>query len=56
MLSGIAISFGGMVWVMVVLRLVDRHISAKTKLGWDDFLIGLAGVHCLLVHLAYNYD
>ncbi|KAF2111240.1 hypothetical protein BDV96DRAFT_189420 [Lophiotrema nucula] len=37
-------AFGALAVVMVSLRLVDRGISTAAKLGWDDLLIGLAGV------------
>lgn len=33
-----------MAWLMVIMRLIDRQISARVDLGWDDLLIGLAGV------------
>lgn len=41
---GILASFGGVAWVMVIMRLIDRHFSSTASLGWDDFLIGLSGV------------
>jgi len=37
-------SFGGLALIMVIMRLIDRAVSAQAKLGWDDALIGLAGV------------
>ena len=37
-------AFGALAVVMVALRLIDRGISTAAKLGWDDLLIGLAGV------------
>jgi len=43
-LIGTTASFGAMALLMVITRLLDRGISAKAKLGWDDLLIGLAGV------------
>ncbi|KFY79316.1 hypothetical protein V499_01696 [Pseudogymnoascus sp. VKM F-103] len=43
-ITGLAGSFGVMAWVMVVLRLIHRHFSTQAKLGWDDYLVGLAGL------------
>lgn len=43
-LIGVTVSFGMLAILMVVLRLVDRGISAQAQLGWDDLLIGLSGV------------
>jgi len=43
-LTGTTASFGAMALLMVIMRLLDRGISAQAKLGWDDLLIGLAGV------------
>jgi hypothetical protein len=43
-LIGVTASFGFLALTMVLLRLVDRAVSAQAKLGWDDFLIGLSGV------------
>jgi hypothetical protein len=42
-LTGTTASFGAMALLMVIMRLLDRGISAQAKLGWDDLLIGLAG-------------
>lgn len=41
---GVTASIGALAIVMVIVRLIDRGISANAKLGWDDLLIGLAGV------------
>ncbi|RFU27555.1 hypothetical protein B7463_g8779, partial [Scytalidium lignicola] len=43
-LTGIAVSFGAMAWIMVLMRLIDRRISVRVDLGRDDFLVGLAGL------------
>ncbi|KAF2680258.1 hypothetical protein K458DRAFT_345236 [Lentithecium fluviatile CBS 122367] len=40
---GVTAAFGGLALVMVIMRLIDRGLSAQAKLGWDDLLIGLAG-------------
>lgn len=48
-----------MALLMVILRLLDRGASGQAKLGWDDLLIGLAGVSSILqnvpVLVAANY-
>lgn len=41
---GVTAAFGGLAFVMVVMRLLHRGFSANAELGWDDFLIGLSGV------------
>lgn len=43
-LMGVVVSIGSLALLMVVMRLLDRAISAQAKLGWDDLLIGLSGV------------
>ena len=43
-LIGPVASIGGLALIMVVLRLVDRAVSAQAQLGMDDLLIGLSGV------------
>jgi hypothetical protein len=43
-LIGPVASIGSLALVMVILRLVDRAVSAQAQLGWDDLLIGLSGV------------
>ncbi|KAF9697007.1 hypothetical protein EKO04_004570 [Ascochyta lentis] len=43
-LIGPVASIGSLALVMVVMRLVDRALSAHAQLGWDDLLIGLSGV------------
>lgn len=43
-LLGVTASIGGLALLMVILRLLDRGISAHAQLGWDDLLIGLSGV------------
>jgi hypothetical protein len=43
-LIGPVASIGSLALVMVVMRLVDRAVSAHAQLGWDDLLIGLSGV------------
>ncbi|KAH6875326.1 hypothetical protein BKA58DRAFT_418884 [Alternaria rosae] len=40
-------SIGVLAVLMVILRLIDRFISAKARLGLDDLLIGLAGLASL---------
>ncbi|KAI4936724.1 uncharacterized protein J4E92_001448 [Alternaria infectoria] len=40
-------SIGALAVTMVILRLTDRFVSAKAKLGLDDLLIGLAGLASL---------
>jgi hypothetical protein len=44
---------------MVILRLLDRGASGQANLGWDDVLIGLAGVSSIMqnvpVLVAANY-
>lgn len=42
-LIGPVASIGALALVMVVMRLVDRAVSAQAQLGWDDLLIGLSG-------------
>ncbi|OBT69098.1 hypothetical protein VE03_01397 [Pseudogymnoascus sp. 23342-1-I1] len=41
---GISATFGAVAWLMVIMRLVDRHFSTQTTLGWDDYLVALAGL------------
>lgn len=43
-LIGPVASIGALALVMVLMRLVDRLVSAHAQLGWDDLLIGLSGV------------
>lgn len=43
-LIGPVASVGALALLMVLIRLVDRFVSAQAQLGWDDFLIGLSGV------------
>ncbi|KAF1849095.1 uncharacterized protein K460DRAFT_304888 [Cucurbitaria berberidis CBS 394.84] len=40
-------SIGALAVLMVTMRLAHRLISAQAELGWDDLLIGLAGVASL---------
>lgn len=47
-LMGVTASIGSLALLMVILRLLDRGISAHAQLGWDDLLIGLSGVRLLL--------
>jgi len=41
---GVTASIGSLAMIMVIMRLVDRAVSAHTRLGWDDLLIALSGV------------
>lgn len=43
-LINLSAAIGSIALLFVILRLVDRSISAKTRLGYDDLLIGCAGV------------
>lgn len=43
-LIGTVASIGALALIMVVMRIVDRAVSAQAQLGWDDLLIGLSGV------------
>jgi hypothetical protein len=43
-LIGPVASVGSLALIMVILRLVDRGVSAQAQLGMDDLLIGLSGV------------
>jgi len=43
-LIGVVASVGSLALLMVIMRLIDRAISAHVNLGWDDLLIGLSGV------------
>jgi hypothetical protein len=43
-LIGPVASVGSLALIMVVLRLIDRAVSAQAQLGLDDLLIGLSGV------------
>lgn len=43
-LLGVVASIGSLALVMVIMRLLDRAISAQAQLGLDDLLIGLSGV------------
>lgn len=43
-LIGVVASIGSLALIMVIMRLVDRAVSAQARLGWDDLLIGLSGV------------
>ncbi|KFY28609.1 hypothetical protein V493_02837, partial [Pseudogymnoascus sp. VKM F-4281 (FW-2241)] len=44
MVVATVVAFGSISWSMVILRLIDRAFSVQTKLGWDDYLVGLAGL------------
>ncbi|KAH8704615.1 heterokaryon incompatibility protein-domain-containing protein [Phaeosphaeriaceae sp. PMI808] len=43
-LLGVVASIGSLALLMVILRLVDRAVSAQAQLGWDDLLIALSGL------------
>ncbi|KAJ8115896.1 hypothetical protein OPT61_g2565 [Boeremia exigua] len=43
-LMGPVASIGALALLMVAMRLIDRAVSAKVYLGWDDLLIGLSGL------------
>ena len=43
-LIGPVASIGALAFMMVIMRIADRAISAQVQLGWDDLLIGLSGV------------
>lgn len=45
---GATASVRGLAFVMVLLRLAHRSLSKSSFLGWDDLLIGLAGLSSLV--------
>ena len=49
---GVTVSIGALALLMVIARLVDRFFSAQAELGWDDLLIGLAGVRKILLNVS----
>ncbi|KAL5382561.1 hypothetical protein DPSP01_006401 [Paraphaeosphaeria sporulosa] len=61
---GVVASLGFLALLMVMMRLADRAISSVTRLGWDDFLIGLSGFSSLgmnvpvivAAHLGFGTD
>lgn len=41
---GIPASFGSVALVLIALRVVDRAVFRQHTLGWDDYLVIVAGV------------
>lgn len=50
-LMGVTATFGALALIMVVMRLVDRFVSAQARLGMDDLFIGLSGVSDTILHV-----